>query len=257
VISIDMCLQKIEGNLASSKAFQFWMHQIAIGQICGMGGGPPCETFTAARLLEGGPPPLRSGTWPLGFPHLKHKQWQQCIVGSRLIRFLLEALVHLAMHGGAGFLEHPQFPLWAARKDPSSIWSSREVRLLRTLECVGITSFDQCTLGSVAVKPTTILHVRLPKFRQIALEGGHGGRCSHGPCAHERMAGRDEGGEFRTARAKIYPPGLNHALARAINSFVRSTFDGMDTSPMLPEDFSKFAVADFMPEGIVQPDYHE
>ena len=256
VISIDMCLQKIEGNLASSKAFQFWMHQIAIGQICGMGGGPPCETFTAARLLEGGPPPLRSGTWPLGFPHLKHKQWQQCIVGSRLIRFLLEALVHLAMHGGAGFLEHPQFPLWAARKDPSSIWSSREVRLLRTLECVGITSFDQCTLGSVAVKPTTILHVRLPKFRQIALEGGHGGRCSHGPCAHERMAGRDEGGEFRTARAKIYPPGLNHALARAINSFVRSTFDGMDTSPMLPEDFSKFAVADFMPEGIVQPDYH-
>ena len=156
----------------------------------------------------------------------------------------------------AGFLEHPQFPLWAARKDPSSIWSSREVRLLRTLECVGITSFDQCTPGSVAVKPTTILHVRLPKFRQIALEGGHGGRCSHGPCAHERMAGRDEGGEFRTARAKIYPPGLNHALARAINSFVRSTFDGMDTSPMLPEDFSKFAVADFMPEGIVQPDYH-
>ena len=62
VISIDMCMQKIEGNLASSKAFQFWMHQIATGQVCGMGGGPPCETFTAARLIEGGPPPLRSGS---------------------------------------------------------------------------------------------------------------------------------------------------------------------------------------------------
>ena len=57
-----MCMQKIEGNLASSKAFQFWMHQIATGQVCGMGGGPPCETFTAARLIEGGPPPLRSGS---------------------------------------------------------------------------------------------------------------------------------------------------------------------------------------------------
>ena len=57
VLSIDMCMQKIEGNLASSKAFQFWMHQITTGQVCGMGGGPPCETFTAARLLEGGHPP--------------------------------------------------------------------------------------------------------------------------------------------------------------------------------------------------------
>ena len=256
VISIDMCLQKIEGNLASSKAFQFWMHQISTGQICGMGGGPPCETFTAARLLEGGPPPLRSGACALGFPHLKHRQWQQCMVGSRLIRFLLEALVNLAMHGGAGFLEHPQFPLWAAKKDPASIWSSREVRLLRTLECVGITSFDQCTLGSVAVKPTTILHVRLPHFRQIVLAAGQGGRCPHGPRAHERMAGRDECGEFRTARAKIYPPGLNLALARAINSFVRSTFEGVTTSPELPDDFSNFVVADFMPDGIVQPDYH-
>jgi hypothetical protein len=57
VLSIETCMQKIEGNLASSKAFQFWMHQITTGQVCGMGGGPPCETFTAARLLEGGPPP--------------------------------------------------------------------------------------------------------------------------------------------------------------------------------------------------------
>lgn len=181
VISIDMCLQTIEGNLASSKAFQFWMHQIATGQVSGMGGGPPCETFTAARLLEGGPPPLRSGTWPQGFPNLKYRQWQQCLIGSRLIRFLLEALVCLAQHGGARFLEHPQFPLWAAQKDPASIWRSREVRLLRTLDCVGITMFDQCTLGSVAVKPTTVLHLRLPFFRQIVLSGGHGGRCNHGP----------------------------------------------------------------------------
>ena len=40
VLSIDMCMQKLEGNLATSKAFQFWMHQIEIGQVCGMGGGP-------------------------------------------------------------------------------------------------------------------------------------------------------------------------------------------------------------------------
>ena len=249
VISIDMCLQKIEGNLASSKAFQFWMTQIATGQICGMGGGPPCETYTAARLLEGGPPPLRSGTWPLGFPNLSQRQWQQCLIGSRLIRFLLEALLGLAKSGGAGFLEHPQFPLWAAKKDPASVWCCRGVRLLRTLECIGVTSFDQCTLGSVAVKPTTIMHLRLPRFRQIALAGGCGGRCAHGAGAHERMAGRDEWGDFKTARAKIYPEGLNRALAQAINSFVSSTFGGVDTTPVLPDVYASFVAEEFAPEG--------
>ena len=46
---------------------------------------------------------------------------------------LLEAIICLANTGGTGFLEHPQFPLWAVHKDPASIWQSREVRMLRTL----------------------------------------------------------------------------------------------------------------------------
>ena len=75
----------------------------------------------------------------LGFPNLKQWAWNQAMVGSRLIWFLLEALLRLALMGGCGFLEHPQFPLWAAMKDPSSIWTLHEVRLLRTLECVGVT----------------------------------------------------------------------------------------------------------------------
>jgi len=130
---------------------------------------------------------------------------------------LVEALLCLAHTGGTGFLEHPQFPLWATHKNPASVWRSKEIRLLRTLACVGITSFDQCTLGCDAIKPTTILHVRLPELRRLLLAGGHGGRCNHGAKAHERMAGRDENGEFRTARAKIYPAGLNDVIARAIS----------------------------------------
>ena len=119
-----------------------------------------------------------------------------------------------------------------------------------------MTSFDQCTMGSVATKPTTILHLRLPRFRQIALTGGHGGRCPHGAGAHEKMAGRDAEGEFKTARAKIYPEGLNRALATAINSFVCSTFGGVDTTPVLPEEFANFVVEDFVPVAFAQPDYH-
>ena len=57
------------------------------------------------------------------------------------------------------------FPCWATKKGPVSIWQTREATLLRTLECMGVTSFDQCPLGSVAIKPTTILHLRLPALQ--------------------------------------------------------------------------------------------
>ena len=45
IISIDMCMQKVQGNLATSESFRFWMKQIANGQVIGMGGGPPLRDF--------------------------------------------------------------------------------------------------------------------------------------------------------------------------------------------------------------------
>ena len=256
VLSIDMCIQKLEGNLATSDAFSFWTRQIQSGQICGLGGGPPCETFSAARLMADGPPPLRSGHWHLGFPNLAARPWHQCMVGSRLIRFIIEALLNLAMVGGCGFLEHPQFPLWAARRDPASIWRLREMKLLRTLECVAITSFDQCTVGADAKKPTTVLHVRLPSLREALQASGHRGRCNHGPNAHVPMAGRDGTGQFHTARAKIYPPGLNAAIAKAIFDYAQATFGSCDTSPNLPTVFGQYVTDNFVPMEFVQPDFH-
>ena len=55
-LSVDFCLQGEEGNLVTAKSRSFWTQQIKSGAIIGCGGGPPCETFTAARLLQGGPP---------------------------------------------------------------------------------------------------------------------------------------------------------------------------------------------------------
>ena len=56
-ISVDYCLQGSQGDLSSPKNLAFWKKQVCNGAILGMGGGPPCETFSAARFLEGGPPP--------------------------------------------------------------------------------------------------------------------------------------------------------------------------------------------------------
>eukprot|EP00435_Cladocopium_sp_Y103_P075451 s29_g58.t1 len=257
LISVDMCMQRIQGNLATSKALQFWVRAVDTGQVCGAGGGPPCETFSAARLMEGGPPPLRSEDWPLGFTNLRPRQWTQTIVGSRLVRFMIEILLRLAAAGGFGFCEHPQYPLWSIHKRPASIWSFREIRLLRTLECFGVTSIDQCICGSPAKKPTTFLHLRLPKLRDQLLCTGHGGRCPHGGNFHQRMAGRDETGAFRTAQAKVYPPDLNRVLADAMELFIKETFDGSHQVAVLPPQFSELTATEFAESDAAAEDAQE
>ena len=256
VISVDMCMQKKDGNLATSKATSWWLERIRAGQIIGTGGGPPCETFTAARFLPDGPRPLRTGSHPDGLPALNAKEWMQVRIGSRLVFFIFEILLELARFGGCGFAEHPQWPLWAARHDPASIWSSRPARLCKTLNCFSVISFDQCVVGSPAKKPTTILLLRLDSFRHELLCTGHGGRCHHRKGAHEQLQGRDETGVFRTAVGKIYPAGLNQALGRAVCRYVEETFDHKLLHHDLPMELTCFKQQIFEDEGVVQPDYH-
>lgn len=176
IISVDMCLQRERGDLATSSSLTWWMERIYAGHVCGAGGGPPCESFSAARLLDDGPPPVRSGTWPEGIPNIPLTAWRQVMVGSRLMRFILDVFLALVLVGGCSFIEHPQFPVWAQSMDPSSIWSSLPMRLLRTIAAVGITSFDQCVFGCRARKPTTIIHLRLPQLRHTILQTGRMGR---------------------------------------------------------------------------------
>ena len=96
----------------------------------------------------------------------------------------------------------------------------------------------------------------MPELRRQLLTVGLGGRCNHGANAHDRMSGRDELGEFKTARAKIYPHGLNRAIAEGVCAYVHSTFSGIGTSTELPPGFSQFAAEIFAPLDVVQPDYH-
>ena len=57
VLSIDMCMQKIEGNLACSKAFKFWMDQIAfLGRSVAWGGAPPAKLLLLHGCSMTGPP---------------------------------------------------------------------------------------------------------------------------------------------------------------------------------------------------------
>ena len=255
IISVDMCLQRERGDLASSSSLMWWLNRIRSGQICGAGGGPPCESYSAARLLDGGPPPVRSGTWPDGIPNIPVRAWRQVMVGSRLMRFIIEVFLELVLIGGCSFIEHPQYPLWAQALDPSSVWASLPMRLLKTIKAVGITSFDQCIFGCASRKPTTIIHLRMPRLRHTILQTGNMGRCCHMFSSHEVLAGRDNSGCFKTAIGKVYPPALNAAIAGAITEFVARTFD-TSSSQHLPAEFTDLIVNNFVSDDVIQPDYY-
>jgi hypothetical protein len=61
-------------------------------------------------------------------------------------------LLELAIIGGCGFIEHPQWPVWAVSHDPASIWATMQARLCKTLHCCSVVGFDQCIVGARAKK---------------------------------------------------------------------------------------------------------
>ena len=44
--------------------------------------GTPCNTFSSARKLDGGPPPLRSTAFPLGLPGLSEENMNLVFLGN-------------------------------------------------------------------------------------------------------------------------------------------------------------------------------
>ena len=193
--------------------------------------------------LPDGPPPLRFYDHPHGLPHNNRRGWTQTKVGSQLMRFIIDMVLACAAMGASAFLEHPAFPVWIASKRPSSIWTSRVMRLLKRLQCVQVVTFDQCLFQCEARKPTTLLLLRLPFLRKQILNMGRSGRCDHPVGYHQALRGRGYDGSFRTAIAKIYPAALNRALACAI------------VQP-LPPDLDALRTFDFGHSDEVQPDFY-
>ena len=81
------------------------------------------------------------------------------------------------------------------------------------------------------------------------------GRCCHPAASHESLSGRDCEGCFKTARGKVYPQGLNRAIANAVIDYVQCTF-APSNSQFLPTEFCDLLVNDFVTDGSVQPDFY-
>ena len=252
VISVDICMQRERGDLGAESSLKFWTARVRSGQLVGAGGGPPCETYTAARFQEGGPPPVRSSEYLVGLPDLKPRAWKQVATGTALVRFMIQIIALLAAHGGCGFFEHPQWATWLAKRNPPSVWLMKAMSQLKTLSCVSIVSFDQCTMGVDFKKPTTVLLLRLKSFREAVLQLGCSGRCNHSH--HVALQGRQANGTYQTARAKVYPPMLNQMLGRSVVDFITSV--DLRSGEGIPDEMADLCHDCYAESHIVQPDFH-
>ena len=253
-ISVDFCLQGEGCNLTTARSRAFWSSQSKSRAVVGVGGGPPCETYTAARLLPEGPPPLRSFDEPLGLPVNSARQWKQTMLGTTLMQFVIEMLFWCACSGGCGFLEHPSFPVWARQHRPASTWTSTAIRWMKRLNCTLVVTYDQCIFQCEGKRPTTLLLLRLPWLRDSIFCRRVTPGIVHINQHHVALQGRSHTGEFRTAIAKVYPPAMNHAIAAAMVQFVQRTFSSISHQTELGEELSALNRMNFVARDVIQPD---
>jgi hypothetical protein len=97
---------------------------IKLGIVLFLHCGTPCNTFTSARKLDGGPPPLRSQALPLGLPELSSDNAALVMLGNIFLFRTAEACLCVFQFGGNSSIE---------------------------------LDFDQCAFGAPSVKPTRLL----------------------------------------------------------------------------------------------------
>ena len=94
---------------------------------------PPCNTFSRARhhFRQGGPRPLRSATWPLGFPWLRVTDQETVQTANFFIFQCLEAAKRMHAQGRFYWWEHPEdLGKTRAGDHPASIWQLQALRQL-------------------------------------------------------------------------------------------------------------------------------
>ena len=166
--------------------------------------GTPCNTFSAARKNDGGPPPLRSPDSPLGLPSLSADNDALVFLGNLFLFRSLEACQAVFDLGGDFSIENPEFSLlWQTPQVLSFVQATRAFKV----------DLDQCFFGAPSIKPTRLLvsHEALNCLARRC-PGGH---------SHVKLKGRVwspffNAWVFRTKLAQVYPDKLCSEFARAV-----------------------------------------
>eukprot|EP00435_Cladocopium_sp_Y103_P026761 s2688_g6.t1 len=216
-ISLDIVINEQYGNVASEPVRAFWLRGVRERGVIGLLAGPPCESWSQARGRECSDQPLnkrpgrrmprvvrdREALW--GKICLALRELEQTHTGNLLLLYTLQLLLHLAIAGGVGVLEHPAIP---KDEELASIWHLPILRLMCSWPDFSYIELAQGLWGAFSRKPTGLLLLNvpdmIPQLRrwQVATDVPQG-----------VAIGRSEDGSWKTSQLKEYPPSLCAGLA--------------------------------------------
>ena len=188
-------------DVLDADLWSFVMAVIRAGAVRFVHCGTPCNTFSAARKLDGGPPPLRSALYPEGLPELSLENQAMVFLGNAFLARSTEACAAVFQQGGNFSIENPEFSL---------LWSTEAIANLQHLARAFCVDFDQCEFGAPSMKPTRLL-VSHQSFRALHC------RCSRSH-KHVKLTGKVwseffQSWVFRTKLAQVYPGQLCQQFA--------------------------------------------
>lgn len=109
-LSVDIIFSVQWGNLLRKETLELFLRAVHCGVIICILAGPPCESWSIARLrggvLDDGPRPVRSAEELSGFGHLRMSELRQVCTGNELLGVSLRLAVgplagRVAFHFGA------------------------------------------------------------------------------------------------------------------------------------------------------------
>ena len=195
------------------------MQLIYFGAIFFAHFGTPCNSYSAARKEDGGPPPLRSVEFPDGLPDLSDQNVYIVIMGNLFNERTCEACAAIIDVGGDFSIENPLHSL---------LWETPSMRLLVWNARAWFADFDQCAFGAPSRKPTRLVlsNQRMQRSLQRSCPGNHVHIVLKGKVYSEQF----KKVVFRTKLAQEYPWDLCGSMAADIEALWRRPFDHLAQS---------------------------
>ena len=237
-IDITICEEvPVPFDILDVENWKLIMQLIYFGAIIFAHFGTPCNSYSAARKEDGGPPPLRSFAFPDGLPSLTGLNACIVFLGNLFKERTCEACLAIVNLGGDFSIENPLHSLlWATPSIQALIWNARAWEV----------DLDQCAFGAPSRKPTKILmsDQRMQAALQRSCPGNH---------KHQVLKGKVWSDQFqrvvyRTKLAQVYPWDLCNQMAEDIKALWTRPFSQLQASFELKSlDKRKRAVGQVIP----------
>ena len=218
---IDISVSQLVPVASDVLDADFWEFIIKVAQLGGIfftHCGTPCNTFSAARKLDGGPPPLRSAQEPIGLAQLSSDNEALVLLGNLFLLRSVELCLIVFHLGGDFSIENPlQSLLWAT---PPCCELQQACRAIEV-------DFDQCAFGAPSMKPTRLLvSSELFGAMRVHCPGNH---------HHEVLKGKVWNNKinrwvFKTKQAQVYPEPMCTRLAEIILRLHQQNLDHLEPS---------------------------